>query len=509
MRVDDPKAACHKPAADKLFKATRYSKATGFIGTDCPSGQFWDASDGYCYACPGGRRTANAVSRSDSCAATINEAWDKATVVSAGTCQKGEIFDLNGGGECWRCPESWDRTVFPVNGNQACEKGGGFQFAKATYVSALTCPADQIFDFIDGGTCWSCPPGYKRGVDSVKGPRACLAGTMDWYTAPYPPPGLFAMPGGEAVALELLRNPKLLDAAFEQVANGMGKPVADVRKKGWTEIANNPAKSDVLNAVVLARIVAVLQGQEPSTPATQALTASAASQIQAYRIYMARNALAAYDAWKMADTYWRATAASQAQSVQVLLDYGTVPPDFQAITAAGVARNLAAVGGIGTVFAMVYASPGAKQAIFPFAKQAAKSAVKKAKMLEELGKGAKELEEATTETTKAVVAGGELAAALGPDIVGAFLLAGPQIIVTIAYEIADQAFEQVIEIQNARPKLETALATAQQPVDLRRMLSSDEGTDELMMIWSLAASGPGRPGAAAMQEIVAIARARQ
>src|SRR5262249_26969563 len=117
MRVDDPKAACHKPAAEKLFRAARYARATGLIQTDCPAGQFWDAIDGYCYSCQGGRRTASAANRDDSCAMAIAEAWDKATVVGSGQCQKGETFDLHDGGECWRCPEAWDRTVFPVQGN--------------------------------------------------------------------------------------------------------------------------------------------------------------------------------------------------------------------------------------------------------------------------------------------------------------------------------------------------------------------------------------------------------
>ncbi len=499
LRVDDPRAACHKPASENLFKATRYSRATGLIGTDCPQGQFWDGIDGFCYACPGGHRTTYAINRNDSCATTIAEAWDKATVRGAGTCQQGETFDLHGGGECWRCPEAWDRTVFPVFGSQACEKGGGFQFAKAKYVSALTCPSNQIFDFIDGGTCWSCPPGYKRGVDSVKSPRACLAGTMDWYTAPYPEPGVFGMPGGEAVALELLRDRKLLEAAFEQVANGMNKPVAEVRKKGWAEIAANPAKSDVLAAAVLARVIAVVQGREPSTPATQALAASLAKHVQAYRTYMAKNALAAYDAWKLADTYWRAQAANQTQSMQVLFDYGTVPPDFQAITAAGLAGSLVVSGGASTLVTMVMANPGVKNAVFPFAKEAAKRGLQKAALF-----GGEKAGEKIAEASTA-----EILQGLGADMIGAFASIGPQVIVGLTVEIAEIAIQQIIDIQNARPKLETGLATAQQPVDLNRMLSSDAGTDELMMIWSLAASGPARPSAAAMQEIAAIAKAQQ
>src|SRR5262249_10525841 len=160
--------------------------------------------------------------------------------------------DPRNGGECWRCPESWDRTVFPIQEGQACEKGGGFRFAKATYETALTCPANQIFDFIDGGTCWSCPAGYKRTLDSVKSPTACMPGTIDWFTAPYPQPGLFGLPGGEAAALEALRERQMIEDAFAEVATGLGKPLAEVRKKGWSEIAKAPENSSVLRAVVLS-----------------------------------------------------------------------------------------------------------------------------------------------------------------------------------------------------------------------------------------------------------------
>ena len=322
---------------------------------------------------------------------------------------------------------------------------------------------------------------------------------MDWYTAPYPEPGVFGMPGGEAVALELLRDRKLLEAAFEQVANGMNKPVAEVRKKGWAEIAANPAKSDVLAAAVLARVIAVVQGREPSTPATQALAASLAKHVQAYRTYMAKNALAAYDAWKLADTYWRAQAANQTQSMQVLFDYGTVPPDFQAITAAGLAGSLVVSGGASTLVTMVMANPGVKNAVFPFAKEAAKRGLQKAALF-----GGEKAGEKIAEASTA-----EILQGLGADMIGAFASIGPQVIVGLTVEIAEIAIQQIIDIQNARPKLETGLATAQQPVDLNRMLSSDAGTDELMMIWSLAASGPARPSAAAMQEIAAIAKAQQ
>jgi hypothetical protein len=282
----------------------------------------------------------------------------------------------------------------------------------------------------------------------------------------------------------------------------MNKPVAEVRKKGWAEIATDPAKSDVLAAVVLARVVATLQGQEPPTAATQALAASIAGQVQAYRTYMAKNALAAYDTWKTADIYWRSLAQTQTHSTQTLFDYGSVPPDFQAITAAGLARSLAVSGGMATVYTMIFASPRVGRAVFPFAAKSAQRALQRAEIAEKISAE-------TGESVKDISLGTETAGTLGADITGAFLAMGPQIAITFCFEIAQIAIEQVIDIQNARPKLEAALAGAQRPADLSRMLASDEGTDELMTTWSMLASGPGRPTAAGMQEIVAIARAQQ
>src|SRR5262249_43346214 len=209
--------ACHQPAREQLFRAIRYNHGTGLIGTDCPGGQFWDGIDGFCYSCDGARRTASSVRNDDSCARTIAEGWAKASVVKKATCESGEIQDTLRN-ECWRCPQSWDRTVFPVQGNQACEKGGGLRFAKATYEAALTCPSNELCVCVDGGRWWSGPAGYKRSLEGVRGPTACLSGTIDWFTAPYPQPGLFGLAGGEAGALELLRERQVVEDAFEEVA---------------------------------------------------------------------------------------------------------------------------------------------------------------------------------------------------------------------------------------------------------------------------------------------------
>jgi hypothetical protein len=490
--------ACHLPGREQLFRAVRYNKGTGLIGTDCPGGQFWDGIDGFCYSCEGARRTGSSVRSDDSCARVVPEAWARARIVKKAGCDAGEIQDPRNGGECWRCPQSWDRTVYPIQESQACEKGGGMRFAKATYEAALTCPASQLFDFVDGGTCWSCPAGYKRGLVSVKSPTACVAGTIDWFTAPYPHPGLFGLPGGEASALEALRERQMIEDAFAEVATGLGKPLAEVRKKGWSEIAKEPENSSVLRAVVLSRLVEALQGKAPMTPALQQLAASFAEHVRQYRTYVAKDALAAYDAWKAADEYWRLRAAKNPQSMTMMADFGTVPPDFQEIVGTGNAVGLAAGGAFGTMATMSLAQPGVKKAIFPYVKSKA-ARLDRARNLKAMNKIGSEVIK-TTERT-APKAGFEL----GGDLVAGFMAAGPQIIIMIAIEIISKGVEQFEEIRNARPKLETAVATAGQPVDLRRMLASDEGIDDVMAMWSMAVSGSTPPGPAAKLEITAIA----
>jgi hypothetical protein len=36
------------------------------------------------------------------------------------------------------------------------------------------CEGDSFYDLIEGGTCWKCPPGYTRTIESITGSRACV-----------------------------------------------------------------------------------------------------------------------------------------------------------------------------------------------------------------------------------------------------------------------------------------------------------------------------------------------
>src|ERR1044072_806331 len=46
--------ACEKVAGTDFKRVNEHDKGTGWFGTDCPGGQFWDIVDGKCHSCPSG-----------------------------------------------------------------------------------------------------------------------------------------------------------------------------------------------------------------------------------------------------------------------------------------------------------------------------------------------------------------------------------------------------------------------------------------------------------------------
>ncbi|WP_405235043.1 hypothetical protein [Lentisalinibacter orientalis] len=72
-------------------------------------------------------------------------------------------FTPHNGGECWRCPNGYKRTLTPIHKPKACkERGLGFdkREVSATFVrSAYGCPADT---FESKGKCYACPEGSNK-----------------------------------------------------------------------------------------------------------------------------------------------------------------------------------------------------------------------------------------------------------------------------------------------------------------------------------------------------------
>jgi len=557
----DAKNACFVAAREDFQKIRRHARGKGLLKTDCPKGQFWDAIDGYCYSCPSGyNRTAYSVRDKRACSKAIKEQQAKAAHVKKGACEKGEFRDAlyqrgGDGGTCWTCPKAHDRTVFPVHGAKACEKGGGIEFKTASKVADLTCPAGQVFDFIGlsandirtrpelkgskqkpikSGTCWSCDSGYDRTLASVKAKNACSAKTMVWYSRPFDEPGLFSLDGAEEVLIDIAkRNPKLIAQSIEQAARTASKSdkkltLANARKQEIARFQKEPHKSTAAAAAILTRIVASAGEPKHASPAEKKLAKSFSSYIIAKRSHVAVDALAAYDAWKQADTYWRAQENNR-KGLMTLLDYGTVPPDYStvalmnslAINTAGTALGIAtgSIPVLGDVLGVALGAAGNGFGDFSSPDQAARFGARTAA---ELAVG-KAIEFAITQLAKSTVkslatqaaqkvgylaahrAAAEVTKQAGSRLLSLAGGAGPQIIVSVAFMIGTTAIDQVTEIANARPKLQNAVAHAGRDPDLARMVKSNAGNTELLGYWSFLISGEKKPSANFVKEFAKVA----
>jgi len=166
--------ACSRAVPEMVTPATGYGKGTGIFGTDCPSGAFLDIGLGTCWSCPAGTiRNANPVNGNAGCTVPGYTAVSSATFKRSRTCAAGQIYDAIDGGTCWTCPSGSNRTVYAVNASNACEVPASTAKSAATLKRNRTCPSGQFFDAIDGGSCWSCPTGTNRTVFAVNASNAC------------------------------------------------------------------------------------------------------------------------------------------------------------------------------------------------------------------------------------------------------------------------------------------------------------------------------------------------
>lgn len=530
------------PRVDAWDKCTRaayedFRRPTRLFNTlwphDCKPGQFHDAWDGgACWQCPAGfARNGNHVNGTNACSRLVTAHSTRATVRGIGKCEPGSVADPRNGGECWKCPTGYDRTIDPVDGPLACETTPEMVFSRAKFKRAVSCPAGQHFDFIgvtgnevdalitggrapqnaretESGTCWSCPEGSKRTLAHVKDANACSGLPMQWYTATYPEPGLFGIGGAAEVVLELARGGQAIETAIEALAADSGAPLAQIRKEIWEEIRSDPQDSPVLAAIAYSALMAGITAmvEQPGdqtliTPAQRKLIAGFAKYMSERRTYIAKDALAAYDAWAEADRLTRALAAKQPQHLGVLIDTGLAPPDFYEIVHAGVFVGMATGAAASGLYTTAVTNSLVAKKIFPFAakRMATYERHLSAKLTEVAGNKVKEkLIKAGLDT---MTKGFKRVASL----VKAISSVGPQIIIMVAIEIVTQEIEKQIAIQDARPKLLAKVAQAQRPPNFAAMFDTPQGMDAMSGFWGLATSGAGRPSAAAALELKAIA----
>ncbi len=174
---------CKKPGHTTHYAGTRHKKAIAGI---CPKHQWWSTKDGYCYSCPEG--TPDLTKFGDDshfCSRKNADSYRPAK-------HKGDVsFGCPGGqwpstdnGHCYSCPEGSTHTGVTFGSSDgACAKSHPAAYEKATYHNALVCPKGQFADPRNGGECWSCPEDYDRSMfTAVDKPKSCtirLAKTCD------------------------------------------------------------------------------------------------------------------------------------------------------------------------------------------------------------------------------------------------------------------------------------------------------------------------------------------
>jgi hypothetical protein len=121
--------ACEKVATTDFRQALEHGKGSGWLGTNCPGGQFWDIADGKCHSCPAGysMQVLEHVHGPRKCAKGVPASFARATKIGP-PCGAGRLWDPRNGGECWSCPTGFNRSIAPVQSDYACEYkhiGGG------------------------------------------------------------------------------------------------------------------------------------------------------------------------------------------------------------------------------------------------------------------------------------------------------------------------------------------------------------------------------------------------
>jgi hypothetical protein len=573
-RVDAPDK-CTRPERQDFKYAIKHDRPTSKTGLppklDCPSGQMWDGWDGgWCWSCPAGYDNVvlNPIYSDHKCMRVDRADNRPAVVLGTGQCEAGAMTDTRNGGECWKCPAGYDNVILePVTSSRKCQTTPALEFSKMESQVALTCPAGQVFDFIavdagrlaelkrvgaaaanasisGSGTCWQCPPDTKRTVAAVYEPNSCQGDIyIQWYSAPTKPTGLFKLDGGGDVVVEMLRDDyarvdeairELVKACAASSGDSCAGDEANQAAELWAEIRNTPGASALLQNMALGRIELAASGTtpadtRPATAADKRLAASFAGYVQAKRMYVANESLAAYDAWEKAKAYW-GDWARQAElrdqqnqqgkngaAIAIPTGIGDLfppPPDWHSVIQDAM---MGSVGGAalltGGVMVATSKSAALRRLIRPNAKI-------RANIIKRTGDIAKKTTtKVTTKITTSTVektAGETTAKGIGkalskiaPKVLKFLKFAGPAAVVAVVVEVVvDIAMTADENSKTDRNHLLAMRAAASQPVDLKRMFATDVGTTELEGYWTLAMSGLNDPDAATAAKIAALVDAK-
>ena len=159
---------CYKPPGKQLFASTRKK---GF-SLKCATGGYDPIRGGSCWSCPTGfiRNIAIAVDKPGACIKVAVPKHQRAKFLARKTFDAKQLargavslgcknqdpkafFDPIGLGSCWRCPNSHPkRSLFPVNGKQACMRnacGGEGERPCLVWERIPSCDSGLVEDFLD------------------------------------------------------------------------------------------------------------------------------------------------------------------------------------------------------------------------------------------------------------------------------------------------------------------------------------------------------------------------
>lgn len=470
--VDTPQA-CSREISPDYKRATRTGKQTS-----CPGGSFFDGRNGgECWSCPSGfGRTMSSVDAWDACG-KIFESARKAEFIDR-VCAEGAFPDPNG--SCYTCPDGYRRTAAAVTAHNACFRNEELKAAEKT--ASLSCPAGELFDFVDGGTCWSCPTGSVRSLYDVKTSKSCEYTDMRWESAKRTPNGLFNLPGGTEIAAQVVTERTRIDAAIAKfiTESKFNKAKGDeVKAEAWKLIHTAPETSSILKAAVYDHVFTVIKAGAKTKPERDLLNYLAV-YVQQSRLLAATEMQKVWESWVRGR---QALTASRGNNMVNAYDTGVAPPDMQStvgdvmslapgavivmsfIGASVAEASSVAVGNLTATFA---------QALLPYRMVAAAKA----------GEAAIEAGTAAAGQSAISAGGAGLGAFGGPLII----LTATSILATIATDIALDQYKQESIVNDA-------LQTARKPVNLSRLLLTDQGRTEVASNWALMTQEFHKPNA--------------
>lgn len=457
----DTQKACSKQISAQYTRATRTGKHKS-----CPKGSFFDGRNGgECWTCPAGfGRTMSSVDSWDACGKIFEDAR-RAEFIDR-VCPEGSFPDLNG--SCYTCPEGFNRTGNAVTGSQACFRNESL--VPATKMASLSCPAGEHFDFIDGGTCWSCPVNSVRSVYGVKTSQACEYLTMRWESARRKPNGLFGLPGAHEIVAQVIKDRTLIDESITNyiAAAGLNKAKTDeLKAEAWNLILTEPEESAVLKAAVYMHVFNVIK-RGPKTKPERDLLDYMAVYVQKSRLLVATEMQSVWQSWERGLKVVRPGMSNGLNPN----DIGVRPPQMEdqvgdimlLAPGAAIVVAYAGVGGATLVSTSVAKAVGAVgKAIFPYLKQ-----------------GLKETARITVTTTSI---GTTSMAFMAPTMI---ILTASSIVASIGTDIALDQIKQASIITDA-------LANSKKPVNLSRLLLTDNGRTEVLTNWALMTQEPIKP----------------